>query len=277
MSGVEEVAKDLVDDEKPPDISISPTNNMGGSWTLLEKEEHEQDEQQKPSCSSELSLPNNDDKIENDETDSESIVTISDEEIMVSQSLGQSVHSSFCYIQGVESDGASSPLEEESHHQECEEGEEGEEEEEEDNPNSQDIDVHSLPAVVENLSSRNLEPGEPGYDLDDDGLPGEPLPPLPQEVELYPSQELDPGYHAIQKEKVYKHYNNLQVDHFLTAILILALALVVGLGIGHFLGKLNLINVFLGVSHEILSKFRNFLFRWLKYSVKLVWSEARPH
>ena len=47
------------------------------------------------------------------------------------------------------------------------------------------------------------ELGEPGYDLDDDGLPGEPLPPLPQEVELYPSQELDPNYQAIRKEKVY--------------------------------------------------------------------------
>ena len=48
----------------------------------------------------------------------------------------------------------------------------------------------------------HLEPGEPGYDLDDDGLPGAPLPPLPQEVELYPSQELDPSYQAIKKEKV---------------------------------------------------------------------------
>ena len=35
------------------------------------------------------------------ETDSESIVTISDEEILVSQSLGQSVQSSFYYIQGL--------------------------------------------------------------------------------------------------------------------------------------------------------------------------------
>ena len=50
----------------------------------------------------------------------------------------------------------------------------------------------------------HLEPGEPGYDLDDDGLPGAPLPPLPQEVELYPSQELDPSYQAIQKEKVFR-------------------------------------------------------------------------
>ena len=37
--------------------------------------------------------------------------------------------------------------------------------------------------------------------------------------------------------KIYKHDKNLQVDHFLTAILVLALALVIGLGIGHFLGK----------------------------------------
>ena len=105
----------------------------------------------------------------------------------------------------------------------------------------------------ENEDERRLEPGEPGYDLDDDGLPGEPLPPLPQEVELYPSQELDPNFQIIKTEKVtnlakcnlilisifkiYKHDKNLQVDHFLTAILVLALALVIGLGIGHFLGK----------------------------------------
>ena len=89
----------------------------------------------------------------------------------------------------------------------------------------------------EEHEERILEPGEPGYDLDDDGLPGEPLPPLAQEVELYPSQELDPGYQVIKKEKNYKHDKNIKVDHFLTAILVLALALVVGLGIGHFLGK----------------------------------------
>merc|ERR1719278_1299264 len=106
---------------------------------------------------------------------------------------------------------------------------EDDEKEDEDSP---DLSIGPSP-TVENLSSGNiLEPGEPGYDLDDDGLPGEPLPPLPQEVELYPSQELDPGYHAIQTEKVYRHYKNLQVDHFLTAILILAVALVIGLGIG---------------------------------------------
>ena len=54
----------------------------------------------------------------------------------------------------------------------------------------------------ESEAGGHLEPGEPGYDLDDDGLPGAPLPPLPQEVELYPSQELDPSYQAIKKEKV---------------------------------------------------------------------------
>merc|ERR1712079_677708 len=88
----------------------------------------------------------------------------------------------------------------------------------------------------EKEDERRLDPGEPGYDLDDDGLPGEPLPPLPQEVELYPSQELDPNFQIIKTEKIYKHDKNLQVDHFLTAILVLALALVIGLGIGHFLG-----------------------------------------
>ena len=94
----------------------------------------------------------------------------------------------------------------------------------------------------EEHEERILEPGEPGYDLDDDGLPGEPLPPLAQEVELYPSQELDPSYQVIKKEKNYKHDKNIKVDHFLTAILVLALALVVGLGIGHFLGKSSLLS-----------------------------------
>ena len=42
------------------------------------------------------------------------------------------------------------------------------------------------------------------------------------------------NYSSVQ---VYKHDKNLQVDHFLTAILILAMALVIGLGIGHFLGE----------------------------------------
>ena len=41
----------------------------------------------------------------------------------------------------------------------------------------------------------------------------------------------------IQFLQIYKHAKNLEVDHFLTAILVLALALVIGLGIGHFLGK----------------------------------------
>ena len=134
---------------------------------------------------------------------------------------------------------------------EDEKEDEEEEEEEEDSP---DLGIGPSPTVENLASGLILEPGEPGYDLDDDGLPGEPLPPLPQEVELYPSQELDPGYHAIQTEKVindnqnensvlnisvqvYRHYKNLQVDHFLTAILILAMALVIGLGIGHFLGE----------------------------------------
>eukprot|EP00092_Neocalanus_flemingeri_P004682 GFUD01005046.1.p1 GENE.GFUD01005046.1~~GFUD01005046.1.p1 ORF type:complete len:981 (-),score=378.58 GFUD01005046.1:1508-4450(-) len=103
---------------------------------------------------------------------------------------------------------------------------------------------------------RRLELSEPGYDLvkqntfrnkDDDGLPGAPLPPLNQEVELYPSQELDPSFMAIKKGEVYKHDKNLQLDHFLTAILILALALVIGLGIGHFLG------LFLSVTTSIHS------------------------
>ena len=48
MSGVEEVkdpvkeVEDPVEEEKPPDVT--EVNNLGSSWTLLEKEEH--DEQQ---------------------------------------------------------------------------------------------------------------------------------------------------------------------------------------------------------------------------------------
>ena len=51
----------------------------------------------------------------------------------------------------------------------------------------------------EEVEERTLQPSEPGYDVDDDGLPGEPLPPLPQEVALYPSQELDPNYQIIKR------------------------------------------------------------------------------
>merc|ERR1719350_1703608 len=83
------------------------------------------------------------------------------------------------------------------------------------------------------------EPGqdsEPGYDLDDDGLPGAPLPPLQQSEDLYPSQELHDSFHGIQRGEVYRHIKNLKVDSFLTACLVLTFALVVGLGLGHFLG-----------------------------------------
>merc|ERR1719397_59434 len=83
------------------------------------------------------------------------------------------------------------------------------------------------------------EPGqdsEPGYDLDDDGLPGAPLPPLQQSEDLYPSQELDESFHVIERGEVYRHIKNLKVDSFLTACLVLTFALVVGLGLGHFLG-----------------------------------------
>ena len=66
---------------------------------------------------------------------------------------------------------------------------------------SESEDVIESESEIEAVD-RVLEPGEPGYDLDDDGLPGAPLPPLPQEVELYPSQELDPGFQVIKKEKV---------------------------------------------------------------------------
>ena len=96
-------------------------------------------------------------------------------------------------------------VEKEEREEEEEEEKKGEDEEEE-GEDTLDLGLGPSP-TVENLGPGIiLEPGEPGYDLDDDGLPGEPLPPLPQEVELYPSQELDPGYHAIQTEKV--NYQN---------------------------------------------------------------------
>merc|ERR1719317_1288357 len=79
---------------------------------------------------------------------------------------------------------------------------------------------------------KSLEPSEPGYALDDDGQPGFHLTPLVQDVALHPSQELDP----VQRGEVYKYHKSLEIDHFLTAFVILALALVIGLGIGHFLG-----------------------------------------
>jgi hypothetical protein len=109
----------------------------------------------------------------------------------------------------------------------------------------------------EEVEGRTLKPSEPGYDVDDDGLPGEPLPPLPQEVALYPSQELDPNYQIIKRGQgeVYRHDKNLQLDHFLTAVLVLALALVVGLGIGHFLGlseRLEVQEMYMDVQEEKL-------------------------
>jgi len=184
-----------------------------------------------------------------EETDSDSIETISDDEILVAQShlasycnltdnnqgTSDSLTSTISTI-SVASDGI--PIKsqnDENPEEQYEWNSEGEREIPEDRV--EEIAPQEInDSEPEDDINPVLEPGEPGYDLDDDGLPGEPLPPLPQEVELYPSQELDPNYQAIRKEKIYKHDKNLQVDHFLTAILVLALALAIGLGIGHFLG-----------------------------------------
>jgi len=40
--------------------------------------------------------------------------------------------------------------------------------------------------------------------------------------------------------KVYKHRKNFELNYFLTGLLVVMLALAVGLGIGHFLGKHSL-------------------------------------
>ena len=117
--------------------------------------------------------------------------------------------------------------------------------------------VEDLEDIEEVFQRRSREPSgepgqdsEPGYDLvtaagpmkiyicpqDDDGLPGAPLPPLDQ-GDLYPSQELDDSFQGIQRGEVYRHIKNIKVDSFLTACLVLSFALVVGLGVGHFLGK----------------------------------------
>eukprot|EP00092_Neocalanus_flemingeri_P017260 GFUD01018663.1.p1 GENE.GFUD01018663.1~~GFUD01018663.1.p1 ORF type:complete len:1094 (+),score=426.85 GFUD01018663.1:58-3339(+) len=305
--------------------STSLTGSTSESWTLLEKEE---EEIQKKTVESEVSevpevIGSSVEEVEEtdqtdvtdpidqtikspvEETDSESIETISDDECFVSHPLANSIHAniaSFCYIPDVTDSGFPSsltsstsrfpssltsttstisvasdgiPIQDiqdiEDRSLGAEDGQpqyewnnEGEKEIPEEEALSEEIepageisddediqeDEEDREDEVEEGSNdesgeRRLELSEPGYDLvkqntfrnkDDDGLPGAPLPPLNQEVELYPSQELDPSFMAIKKGEVYKHDKNLQLDHFLTAILILALALVIGLGIGHFLG-----------------------------------------
>jgi len=288
MSGVEDILKDPPDchiEEKEDGGSVpekeevtdpvdpvpvtdsTEASSLTGSWTLLEKEEEEgrkkpESETGSASGSSIDVLDQNDIRDQPEETDSDSIVTISDDEILVAQSH------SYCYIPdhvdggtqesltstistiSVASDGIpikSQDRMDEDTGDQYDWNTEGEREIPEERveeiqpaPEHESGDVSEQEHGDQEEDSdgdRQLEPGEPGYDLDDDGLPGAPLPPLAQEVELYPSQELDPNYQAIKKEKIYKHDKNLEVDHFLTAILVLALALVIGLGIGHFLGK----------------------------------------
>eukprot|EP00092_Neocalanus_flemingeri_P017259 GFUD01018662.1.p1 GENE.GFUD01018662.1~~GFUD01018662.1.p1 ORF type:complete len:1085 (+),score=424.13 GFUD01018662.1:56-3310(+) len=296
--------------------STSLTGSTSESWTLLEKEE---EEIQKKTVESEVSevpevIGSSAEEVEEtdqteltdpidqtikspvEETDSESIETISDDECFVSHPLANSIHAniaSFCYIPDVTDSGFPSsltsstsrfpssltsttstisvasdgiPIQDiqdiEDRSLGAEDGQpqyewnnEGEKEIPEEEALSEEIEPAGEISDDENIQEdeenredeveegsndesgeRRLELSEPGYDLDDDGLPGAPLPPLNQEVELYPSQELDPSFMAIKKGEVYKHDKNLQLDHFLTAILILALALVIGLGIGHFLG-----------------------------------------
>jgi len=268
MSSVEEVSdpppdKTDIDKEKEENTSDSEltaskteteSNSLTGSWTLLEKDDD--NPLKKPdsdagsvSGSSIEVLDKNNYQDKQEETDSDSIETISDDEILVAQShlasycnLSDNNHgatdslTSTTSTLSVASDGIPIKSQNEDNPEEQYEwNSEGEREIPEDR--IEEIAPQEInDSEPEDDINPVLEPGEPGYDLDDDGLPGEPLPPLPQEVELYPSQELDPNYQAIRKEKIYKHDKNLQVDHFLTAILVLALALAIGLGIGHFLG-----------------------------------------
>jgi len=277
--------------------SASLTGSTSESWTLLEKEEDDAQKKTITPVEGEVSIIGSSvedivDQAEDhtlkspvEETDSESIETISDDECLVSHPLSNSIHAnlaSFCYIPDLTDSGFPSSLtsttstisvasdgipivdkspEEEDGQLQYEWNSEGEkpipEEEKLD-----DDDVESVGQVAEveddavieydeeideevdeeeevsheENRERSLEPSEPGYDVDDDGLPGAPLAPLAQEVDLYPSQELDPSFPIIKRGEVYKHDKNLQLDHFLTAFVILALALVIGLGIGHFLG-----------------------------------------
>ena len=51
------------------------------------------------------------------------------------------------------------------------------------------------------------------YLQDDDGLPGAPLPPLLQEVELYPSQELDPNFPIIKRGEVLTTHKSTDHSH----------------------------------------------------------------
>jgi len=281
--------------------STSLTGSTSESWTLLEKEEADTQKKNISLLENGAYVEEVDDLTDQtikspvEETDSESIETISDDECLVSHPLANSLHAnlaSFCYIPDVTDSGFPSsltsttstisvasdgiPIMDKSQQDgdpQYEWNDEGEREIPEEEAVSEeiepveiiaeDVDIPEDDEEIEREESidesddglnyereeRRLEPSEPGYDLgnkirvlqcpalnDDDGLPGAPLPPLAQEVELYPSQELDPNFPIIKRGEVYKHDKNLQLDHFLTAILILALALVIGLGIGHFVG-----------------------------------------
>ncbi|XP_023328843.1 calponin homology domain-containing protein DDB_G0272472 isoform X2 [Eurytemora carolleeae] len=122
------------------------------------------------------------------------------------------------------------------------ENEDGEENDEYDDRHNADDENNVIEPVEE------LERGEPGIDEDDDGFRGNFLVRLLGD--LYPSQELDPGFSRIRRGEVYKHNKNFQLNSLLTAILVLMAALVIGLGIGHFLGVL--FSVSLGIPSTYL-------------------------
>ncbi|XP_023328845.1 protein PFC0760c isoform X4 [Eurytemora carolleeae] len=127
------------------------------------------------------------------------------------------------------------------------ENEDGEENDEYDDRHNADDENNVIEPVEE------LERGEPGIDEDDDGFRGNFLVRLLGD--LYPSQELDPGFSRIRRGEVYKHNKNFQLNSLLTAILVLMAALVIGLGIGHFLGmseKLEVVEMYDQIQEEKL-------------------------
>lgn len=100
----------------------------------------------------------------------------------------------------------------------------------------QDFELQNPDNLLDNDHVQELDRGEPGFDLDDDGLPVAQLLPREQNGDLYPSQELDEGFPLIERGEVYKHSRNRSLNFLLSGMLVVVLAMVVGLGVGHFLG-----------------------------------------
>eukprot|EP00095_Tigriopus_kingsejongensis_P005779 maker-scaffold698_size109766-snap-gene-0.18 protein:Tk05779 transcript:maker-scaffold698_size109766-snap-gene-0.18-mRNA-1 annotation:"hypothetical protein LOTGIDRAFT_235292" len=82
--------------------------------------------------------------------------------------------------------------------------------------------------------------GEDSSDFDEDDLeiiPSGAISPKPNDLStLYPTDELPDTYSKIQKGQTYSHQRKENVNYILTGLLIGFVVLTVGLGIGHFLG-----------------------------------------